>query len=207
MLFGDVPSVAPPASGSDVSGSPAVEELPFDGLGLPEPPVIHEPPVPVRAAEPETSSGDMILFAGPMDGDTYEKFSLRMRAEMSGENSMTLADYLSGVAPKPASSMVQAEAAFKKDRIEDIAERLQDVRKITPVINFTQKGSVAASEEDTPASTGFVTPTLAEIYAKQGWYDDAIKAYKTLVATKPAEKDRFEKRINELEEMKRQAGG
>jgi len=49
-----------------------------------------------------------------------------------------------------------------------------------------------------------VTPTLAEIYAKQGWYDDAIKAYRALAVSKPAEKEKFESRIKELEELKKQ---
>ena len=67
---------------------------------------------------------------------------------------------------------------------------------------MAQKEILPASEQDTPTGIGFVTPTLAEIYAKQGWYDDAIKAYKTLAHNKPAEKERYEKRILELEEMK-----
>jgi hypothetical protein len=203
-FFGDVPEIAPPPGAVELSVSRS-EESAFNGLGFPEPVIIDEPALPAPQPEPESSNS--FLFSGPMDGDTYEKFSLRMRAEMSGENTMTLEEYLSGVAPRPMAPLVQAEAAFKKDRIEEITEKLQDAKKITPVIHFAQKNPVAASEADTPASTGFVTPTLAEIYAKQGWYDDAIKAYKTLVATKPAEKERFEKRIEELEEMKKRAEG
>jgi cytochrome c-type biogenesis protein CcmH/NrfG len=51
-----------------------------------------------------------------------------------------------------------------------------------------------------------VTPTLAEIYVKQGWYDDAIKAYRTLAANKPGEREKFDRRIAEIEEMKKQQG-
>jgi len=87
-----------------------------------------------------------------------------------------------------------------------LAQKLQGAKKITPVINLSDKSPVTASEADTPASTGFVTPTLAEIYAKQGWYDDAIKAYRTLAVNKPAEREKFEKRIAELEELKKQKG-
>jgi len=57
--------------------------------------------------------------------------------------------------------------------------------------------------ESDGTSGGFVTPTLAEIYVKQGWYDDAIRAYRTLITTKPEEKDRYEQRIAEIEEMKK----
>jgi hypothetical protein len=56
------------------------------------------------------------------------------------------------------------------------------------------------------AGSSFVTPTLAEIYAKQGWFDDAIKAYRTLAKTKPAEREKYEERIAELEEEKKKQG-
>ena len=71
------------------------------------------------------------------------------------------------------------------------------------MINFAEKATRTVSEEDTPSGTGFVTPTLAEIYVKQGWFDDAIKAYKTLALNKPAEREKYDKRIAELEEMKK----
>ena len=38
---------------------------------------------------------------------------------------------------------------------------------------------------------------------KQGWFDDALKAYRALVVNKPAEKEKFEQRIAEIEEMKK----
>jgi hypothetical protein len=94
-----------------------------------------------------------------------------------------------------------------QNKIEELTNKLQSAGKITPVINFAQKETPAASEQDTPAGMGFVTPTLAEIYAKQGWFDDAIKAYKTLARNKPAEKERYEKRISELEELNRKSKG
>ncbi len=95
----------------------------------------------------------------------------------------------------------------QKDQIEEIAEKLKEARKITPVINLADRSSATPSEADTPSETGFVTPTRAEIYAKQGWYDDAIKAYKTLAISKPAEREKYENRIQELEELKKQQLG
>ena len=94
-----------------------------------------------------------------------------------------------------------------QNNIEELTNKLQGAGKITPVINFAQKEAPAVSEQDTQAGMGFVTPTLAEIYAKQGWFDDAIKAYRTLTHSKPAEKERYEKRIAELEELKKKKGG
>lgn len=91
------------------------------------------------------------------------------------------------------------------NKIEAFAEKLQDAGKITPVIDFSTKMS-SESTGDAAVNAGFVTPTLAEIYAKQGWFDDAINAYKTLARTRPADKEKFDQRIAELEEEKKKAG-
>jgi hypothetical protein len=96
-------------------------------------------------------------------------------------------------------------SASIQNQIEEIANKLQSAGKITPVIDLAQKETPPASEQDLPVSMGFVTPTLAEIYAKQGWFDDAIKAYKVLARNKPGERERFEKRIEELEKLKSQS--
>ncbi len=93
------------------------------------------------------------------------------------------------------------------NRIEELTEKLQDAKKITPVIDLTsQVTSSPSSADEAAVDAGFVTPTLAEIYAKQGWYDDAINAYKTLAKTRPGEKDKFEERVKELQEEKAKAG-
>ena len=137
--------------------------------------------------------------------ETFEAFAARMRNEIGGgENTTTLDEYLNAAPLDVASN--EPPTSAPSETIENLAEKLQTAKKITPVINLSTRTTIPASETDTPASTGFVTPTLAEIYAKQGWYDDAIKAYRTLCINKPAEKDRFEKRIAELEEMKKQQG-
>jgi len=109
----------------------------------------------------------------------------------------------------PFAQLSQNNAAQEepKDQIEEIAEKLKEAKKITPVINLSDRSSATPSEADTPSETGFVTPTLAEIYAKQGWYDDAIKAYKTLLISKPIEREKYETRIRELEELKKQQSG
>lgn len=107
--------------------------------------------------------------------------------------------------PEPAATAEEPPA--QQNQIEEIAEKLKEAKRITPVINLSEKSTTPLSESESPAGTGFVTPTLAEIYAKQGWFDDAIKAYKTLASNKPSDRDKFEKRIEELEEMKKQQGG
>ncbi len=169
----------------------------------------------------------------PSEEESFEQYAQRMRAELAGtEGSMTLDDYLGSdvmpdgtesvqpstmefeSTPSPVSEVEISESptmseaippqAEEKNEIEEIAEKLQTAKKITPIINLADKTTRTATESETPASTGFVTPTLAEIYAKQGWYDDAIKAYKSLMVTKPMEKEKFEKRVKELEELKAQ---
>jgi tetratricopeptide (TPR) repeat protein len=133
----------------------------------------------------------------PIEGETFEEFAARIRMELFGtEGTLTLDEYLASSSPD------QPTAA--PDHIEELAEKLKVPTKITPVINFAEKAPRPASEADTPAGSGFVTPTLAEIYVKQGWYDDAIKAYRALAANKPAEREKFEQRITEIEEMKKQ---
>jgi hypothetical protein len=138
--------------------------------------------------------------------ESFEAYSVRMRGELVGENTISLEDHLNSplVEAMPEPPLPVSEPTPAIDQIENLTEKLQTAKKITPVINLATKSTTTASEADTPASTGFVTPTLAEIYAKQGWFDDAIKAYRTLCITKPAEKERFEKRIVELEEQKKQ---
>ncbi|MEX1277274.1 MAG: hypothetical protein WEE20_15155, partial [Bacteroidota bacterium] len=129
------------------------------------------------------------------EGESFEEFSARTRMELFGtENTMTLDEYLGATPDSPAPPAM--------DQIGELAEKLKTPKKITPVINFSEKETRKASEAGTDAGSGFVTPTLAEIYAKQGWYDDAIKAYKTLAANKPAERESYERRIAELEELK-----
>jgi tetratricopeptide (TPR) repeat protein len=137
---------------------------------------------------------------GAVEEEPYDKFAARKRIEYFGsEDTLTLEEYL-------GSGRTGTSSSEDANRIEEIADKLRTPKKITPVINFTEKALHPPSEADTPASVGFVTPTLAEIYVKQGWYDDAIKAYRALAAYKPAEKGKFDRRIAEIEEMKKQQG-
>jgi tetratricopeptide (TPR) repeat protein len=54
-----------------------------------------------------------------------------------------------------------------------------------------------------PSSSRIVTVTLAEIYASQGEYLEALHAYRQLVEQRPEEADRFQHRLAELEELAR----
>ncbi|MGA9115360.1 MAG: tetratricopeptide repeat protein [Bacteroidota bacterium] len=62
-------------------------------------------------------------------------------------------------------------------------------------------GDVPPSEP--PPAPRIVTATLAEIYASQGQYAEAVRAYRRLLEEHPGDADRFEKRIAELEEKRK----
>ena len=63
----------------------------------------------------------------------------------------------------------------------------------------------AAAEVETkvspPPPTRIVTVTLAEIYAAQGEYGEALAAYRVLMERQPADAEGFRKRIRELEDL------
>lgn len=130
------------------------------------------------------------------DAESYEDFTARVRMELFGtENTMSLEEYLGGA---PVSG------AGYPDQIGELAEKLKTSPRIMPpVINFAEKSNRTSSDVDAGSESGFVTPTLAEIYVKQGWFDDAIKAYRTLAGNKPEEREKYEQRIVEIEEMKK----
>jgi len=202
-----------PATETPVTWEPS----PFSGFDVPlaEPSPFPETPEPSIEQKGgfNLQSSDQIFSTSPKrsEEESFENYASRRRAELSNENTISLEDYFNNIVSAPQQELtlptVAPISSGVQNKIEELAGKLQTAGKITPVINFAQKETPPASEQDTPVGMGFVTPTLAEIYAKQGWYDDAIKAYKTLARNKPAEKERFEKRIAELEEMKKQSGG
>jgi hypothetical protein len=172
-------------------------------------------PQPVEPAQPEAVATDMWAFDStftatppptqeqpvqpePTTVEPFEDFSARVKLELIGtENTVEFDEYIgkesSESAPQPESSAQQ---------IEDLAGQLETAKRFTPIINLADQSVQTAKEEDTGDSMGFVTPTLAEIYAKQGWYDDAIRAYKSLIKSRPADRDKFENRIRELEQLR-----
>jgi len=77
-------------------------------------------------------------------------------------------------------------------------------------VNFLQQQAVKKEEkEEEPgdahlkpeAPPKIVTPTLAEIYAAQGEYQEAINAYRALMGRRPDDSEQFQKRIQELEAL------
>ena len=224
--FGSEQIEVPQTSNEPEPEAAAHQEIPGD-----EPPVVAEVPVsapetPVIEASEwedafsqlrqpasetgETTEAPQVAEENPFavfgteqpseaaESEPYEDFTARVRMELFGtEDSVTLEEYLT-----PAGPAGTPEAA--PDQIGELAEKLKSSPRMTPpVINFSEKEARSAGGPEAAGGSGFVTPTLAEIYVKQGWFDDAIKAYRALAANKPAEKEKFEQRIAEIETMKK----
>jgi hypothetical protein len=194
------------SSAMEVAPSAAEPESPpadwYEAFSQLQQPAEETPGTPPAAPQGEEEN-PFAMFgteepATAVEGEPYEDFTSRMRMELFGtEDTLTLEEYLgqtaSPEAPAPA-----------EDNIGDLAEKLKTSQRITPpVINFSEKTPRSAGDVDSAGATGFVTPTLAEIYVKQGWYDDAIKAYRALATNKPAESEKYQQRIAEIEEMKK----
>lgn len=163
----------------------------------------EEAPAAASAAPQAEEENPFAMFgaeepAATLEGEPYEDFTARVRMELFGtEDTMTLEEYLGQTAPPPP-------PATAEDNIGELAEKLKSSQRMKPpVINFSEKTPRSAGDADPAGATGFVTPTLAEIYVKQGWFDDAIKAYRALATNKPAESAKFQQRIAEIEEMKK----
>jgi tetratricopeptide (TPR) repeat protein len=87
--------------------------------------------------------------------------------------------------------------------VEFLLRQVEQVRRTAPVEPPVRE----ASEREMPRGTGkIVTPTLAEIYASQGEYEEAMKAYRKLMTLRAADAPRFEKRLAELEALARSRG-
>lgn len=90
--------------------------------------------------------------------------------------------------------------------MEALAERLRDVTLIAPP-EESQTGSEEIQEPETPHHSGasplLVSVTLAEIYVQQGQFQEAIRAYRTLIERQPEEEEKHTRRIAEIEELVR----
>ena len=89
----------------------------------------------------------------------------------------------------------------KESTAEFLLRRLQDVKKNVPLTVPDRPSEDMSSRPATPSK--IVTATLAEIYATQGEYKEAIDAYRKLVSQRPIEAERYVKRITQLEELSR----
>ena len=87
--------------------------------------------------------------------------------------------------------------------VDFLLRQVEQVKRSAPVEPPARQESERGA---TRGSGKIVTPTLAEIYASQGEYEEAMKAYRKLLTLRAADAPRFEKRLAELEALARSRG-
>jgi tetratricopeptide (TPR) repeat protein len=133
---------------------------------------------------------------GQLEEDGLRRFAENMEvALLPKKGTLTFSEFAAG---KPQG---------QTSTVEYLIKQLQQAPKMprasaTPVIPVVQE-DLTADAEPSPA---IVTETLAEIYASQGQFREAIQAYKTLAEQKPEDAPRFAERIAQLEELVRLEG-
>jgi tetratricopeptide (TPR) repeat protein len=131
-----------------------------------------------------------------MESDAFRRFAESMEvALLPKRETITFSEFATG------SSQVHTST------VEYLIRQLQQAPKmprnsIMPAIPVVHE-DLSAGAEQSPA---IVTETLAEIYASQGQFREAIHAYKALVEQKPEDAQRFAERIAQLEELVRLEG-
>jgi tetratricopeptide (TPR) repeat protein len=124
----------------------------------------------------------------------FEAFAAEWEARLQGrKDRLTFEDYVG--TPGPAGD----------PSVDLIIQQLESAPRRIPLQEGPPPPEPAREAPASPAR--FVTATLAEIYASQGEYDEAIEAYRTLAAQRPGSAERYQKRLAELEELKKTQQG
>jgi tetratricopeptide (TPR) repeat protein len=188
------PSVQVPEPVDEESSLPTAIEEPVQEIIQPEQiptveatvennvaaPVIEERvPEIIEPAAIQTSES-----APLMSLDDYVQFH---SANLAADKAISLDEYLGNVQP--------ANVPAPVTELDTLASKLENAERLVP----QEPEEEASPKESVPSDSLVITPTLAEIYATQGEYGAAIQAYEILILSKPHERDRFEKRIKELQ--------
>lgn len=141
--------------------------------------------------------GALVMDAEAREQEGFAQFADAQRARLhKAKDKLTFDEFL-GPAPDPS----------RVTPVERIIQQLEEApRHIQPPGPGMPEAPPVA--ENAEPGGRFVTATLAEIYASQGAYDEAIEAYRKLALQRPGSAERYEKRQHELEELvKRSHGG
>ncbi|MFQ5797646.1 MAG: tetratricopeptide repeat protein [Bacteroidota bacterium] len=84
--------------------------------------------------------------------------------------------------------------------LEVLAEKLKHVKRMAPDPNAI--ADAQANVDERSQDVEIVSETMAEIYASQGAYDEAIRIYRLLIEKKTDHGEKFAARIRELQEKK-----
>lgn len=151
----------------------------------------------VLAAFPDNAAVNALMQrAEQLESEAYQRFAESLEPALSPRKDMlTFSEFATGT------QQVQSNT------VEFLIKQLQQAPKLqrsatTPMLPVVPE-DLTATGEPTPV---IVTETLAEIYASQGQFREAIQAYKTLAAQKPGDEGRYAERIAQLEELVRLGG-
>ncbi|MBI5472025.1 MAG: tetratricopeptide repeat protein [Ignavibacteriae bacterium] len=130
----------------------------------------------------------LVMHAEEKHQEEFRKFSEEERQKLDAEKKTVSAqEYF---AEKPST---------EETAIEYLAKRLQDVKRIQPKTAGPAEGVPPPIKDD--RSIKFVTATMAEIYATQGEFAEAIAAYRELLRQHPDEQEKHASRIAEIERL------
>jgi len=96
----------------------------------------------------------------------------------------------------------EAFRLFEKERTRRM-DGQRDTLSAHTYVTGNRKEPVAKRPEERGPNIRIVTPTLAEIYATQGEYEEAIAAYNKLIEQRPGDAARYAVRVKELKELRR----
>jgi predicted TPR repeat methyltransferase len=95
--------------------------------------------------------------------------------------------------------------------VDFLLRQLEQVKRPPPIREETAPGGAGDLQREGAVHTDagrpegraekIVTATLAEIYARQGEYGEAVKAYRMLIRQRPEDAGRFAERLAELERL------
>ncbi len=204
----DEPIQTPEIESIDTTPPPAgttVQEETFPTQSVDEPPqnvdepqlgteIIAEAPVEEEIMqEPIQQTEAAIVETPPVEPEQLpevDEYIQQHTANAGTEKLVSLDEYLNqAAAPEP-------------NGLDSLATQLENAGRIIP----QEPEPSTSPEESAPLDSIVITPTLAEIYASQGEYGAAIQAYEILIFSKPDERERFEKRISELQAKLNEGG-
>ena len=155
---------------------------------------------------PEYSTAHLVL------GQSYEALGRNVEAIVEYRrvlNSVPDNFYVKGLLHSAEEREREAFRAFAEERARKLTQRgdrptAKETYRETSVANEGSAEDEGQAHHPGHGVSKIVTATLAEIYASQGEFGEAIQAYRRLVEERPVESERYTKRIAELEDLARE---
>jgi tetratricopeptide (TPR) repeat protein len=147
----------------------------------------------------------------------YEEFAQAQAQTLEGwKDRLTFDEFLASKEEAPAQETTQAEEEAPVEIPSSSTEQppveeppSSEVDQILQKLEEAPRRIAPSSDQPTPppapppdAGTRFVTATLAEIYASQGEFNEAIDAYRKLAEQRPGSATRYLQRLAEIEKLK-----